>query len=73
MKNNGLGPGLEFVTIPQLAREIGDISDNGLRNVLKRHGITGDAVLFEGKKQSELFLRTPRVGQIKKLIESKHE
>ncbi len=61
---------LEMLTIPGLAKEAGDISPQGLRKILRRHGISGDAVLVEGSVRSELFLRA-RVAQVKQLINGK--
>jgi hypothetical protein len=58
--------GLEMVTIAGLARELG-LSPNGLRKILDRHEISGDAVLIEGLSRSELFL-SARLPQLNKII-----
>lgn len=60
---------LEMVTVAGLARELG-LSPNGVRKILDRHDIVGDAVLAEGAARSELFLRG-KIGLIKEIIDDK--
>jgi lambda repressor-like predicted transcriptional regulator len=61
--------GLEMVTVAGLARELG-LSPGGLRKILDRHEIAGDAILAEGLSRSELFLRA-RLPLIKEIINGK--